>query len=107
MKQNNEQELARLATILQSGELPAFRDGFANRVMAHVNSPAPEQKFGSMFDVWAERIFPRVAFASVCFLVALATWNLSTTQEGTFADRLLLMPSYTLENGLDYEGGNS
>ncbi len=104
MKPDHDGELQRLRELMEGAGPPAFRPGFAARVMHQLHRHAPTESSASLLDRWIGALVPRVALGAACLLLLLGAWNLNSVRQGDLVTRLLQMPDLTLANGLDYEG---
>ena len=104
MKPDHDGALRQLRELLEGAGPPAFRPGFAGRVMQQLHRHSPVEDPASLLDRWIGTLVPRVALGAACLLLLLGAWNLNSVRQGDLVTRLLQMPDLTLANGLDYEG---
>jgi len=90
----------RLENLLREGAGQGFRPGFSGRVLARLEAEARGD--AGEIQPWTWRLFPRVALGAAALLAVLAVWNLGSGTEGAWTDRLLGLPSPTLENSLSW-----
>ena len=88
----------KLDDLLREGAGGAFRPGFSGRVLARLE--ALDRDGAANAQPWTWRLFPRVALATGALAVVLAAWNLGIGTGEAWTDRLLCLPSPTLENSL-------
>jgi hypothetical protein len=90
----------RLEALLRSGAGGEFRPGFSGRVLARLE--AEERREGEADPALTWLLFPRVALAAAALVACLAVWNLGSGTGGAWTDRLLGLPSPTLDNSLEW-----
>jgi hypothetical protein len=76
-----------------------FAPGFERRVLARLATRPPADWTATL-----ATLFPRVAWAAVAAIVALALWNIGSGEGGTL-ERLLRLTPLTVEASIDHWAG--